>query len=201
MINFDSRKICDSDIPNFNFEYDFDKYYDDIKDDFEQIKKYFPLLHLTLLATKQGKEIFISGNLIPCEVYDKCNTDEDIERFSLPIIAVYPSDFPENEIYVEDYTKKIDWSKIPYKHRHLNPHPSIKNKTALCTHHPNGEINEIDVEYKSIAILNSAWKLYIQYVEYKKTGKWSLEDLKHGCAGTRQLKRSGKYHDRGKGGV
>jgi len=196
MINYDLIKISDSDIPDFNSDFDFNNYYSIMKVDFKQVKTYFPLLNMTLLPTKKCKEVFVSGDLIPYEVLQKCKTEKDIERFSMPIIAIYPSNYPKDEIYVEDYSKKIDWGIIPHKHRHYNSHPSIKNKRILCTHHPNGEINVIDNDHKSVAILNSAWKLYIQYVEYKKTGKWTLKDLKHGSTGAVQLKRAGKYHAR-----
>lgn len=184
------------DIPDFDFNNDFNEYYLQVKHDYAFVKDVFPLLHLTILPTVDAKEIFIQGKLIPYEVLKKCKSKRDIERLSLSIIATYPSDYPNNEIYVEDILRKIDWNEIPNEHRHYNRHPKIKDKSVLCTHHPYGEINSIKKSNKTIAILNSAWKLYIQYVKYKKTSIWSLKDLKHDTEGTKQLKRSGKYHMR-----
>jgi hypothetical protein len=61
-------------------------------------------------------EQLIEHNIIPLEVFNNCVTEKDIERNSLYILGIYPSKYPEDEIYVEDLHKKINWSKIPYKH-------------------------------------------------------------------------------------
>lgn len=180
-------------IPDFPLDKDFNSYYYRIMNDFQNAKKYFPLLKITSLPTVKPKEIFITGNLIPIEVLQGCETLKDIERNSLYILGVYPSEYPKDNIYVEDFYQKINWLKIPYEHRHQNLHPK-NNRKVLCTHHPDGEINAIKQEGRTVAILFSAWRLYRQYKEYLKTKKWTLKDLKHGNEGTLQLKRTGRYY-------
>lgn len=180
-------------IPDYSENNKFNEYYKMVIEDFENVKSYFPLLKITNLPTVKPKEIFITGNLIPLKVLNNCVTEKDIERNSLYILGIYPSEYPADEIYVEDLYKKINWSKIPYKHRHVNIHPK-NNRRVLCTHHPYGEINVLKQSERTVAILSSAWKLYRQYKEYIKTKKWTLKDLRHGNEGTLQLKRTGRYY-------
>lgn len=180
-------------IPDFPKEDDFNRYYKLVIEDFIIVKKYFPLLNLTCLPLLKPKEIFITGSLIPVEVLRNCISSKDIERNSLFILGIYPSDYPSDNIYVEDFYKKIDWLKIPHEHRHQNLHPKTKRK-ILCTHHPDGEINGLKKRERTVAILSSAWKLYRQYKDYLRTKTWTLPDLKHGNEGIVQLKKMGKYY-------
>lgn len=182
-------------IPDFPLGKDFNKYYQMVMEDFQIVKGYFPLLQIICLPTIQPKEIFITGNLIPVEVLKECVTLKDIERNSLYILGIYPNDYPEDNIYVEDFYDKINWNKVSYEHRHENLHPNTYRK-VLCTHHPDGEINALKRNDRTVAILSSAWKLYRQYKEYQKTKKWTLKDLRHGHEGTLQLKRTGRYYGR-----
>lgn len=177
-------------IPEFDLEYDFSKYISLVKDDFKVVKKFFPLLKLTILPTTVPKEIFMKGKLIPYEILKKCDSDKDISRSSICIRAIYPSNFDENNIYVEDIYNVIDWSNIPEKHRHFRSYERIK---ALCTHSEYGKINSLANTEKSLAILLSAWKLYIQYKRFQRTKKWELKDLRHGYEGIKQLKQMGEY--------
>ena len=165
-------------IPDFSKDEKFIVYKRKVIKDFKNIKEYFPLLKLTCLITSIPKEIYIYGNLIPYEVLKKCKSKKDIERNSLYVLGTYPSDFPKDNLYVEDFNKKIDWSDLPEHRRHRNVHPQTKRE-ILCTHYPNGEINDYKVNDRNIVILSSAWKLYIQYKEYLKTGDWVLKDLPH----------------------
>ncbi|MBV1821218.1 adenylate/guanylate cyclase domain-containing protein, partial [Bacteroidales bacterium MSK.15.36] len=188
-----THNINDSLIINdFDSDYNFSRYLTLVKNDFNIVKKFFPLLKLTILPTIKPKEIFITGKLIPYEVFKKCNSDSDINRYSIYILATYPSNFNDENIYVEDMYKKIDWSKIPYEHQHLG---SYRNKEILCTHHERGEINSISKSERTIAILFSAWKLYIQYKEFQKTNKWTLKGLPHGhIEAIEKLKLAGSYY-------
>lgn len=180
-------------IPDFSEDLDFNDYYKSVVEDFKNIKSYFPLLQLTVLPTNKSKEIFMTGNLLPKEVKDKCLSNKDIERYSIYILGIYPSEFPDDDIYVEDFHKKIDWSKLPERHIHENIYRKNKRK-VLCTHHPNGEINRLSQRERSIAILSNTWKMYRHYKEYLKTGRWTMKDLRHGDEGTIQLKKSGRYY-------
>ncbi len=185
-------KLTDSCIIyDFNLDNDYSRYSALVKDDFNIVKRFFPLLKLTILPTVKPKEIVITGNLIPYEVLKKCNSDSDINRYSIYIMATYPSNFSNNTIYVEDIYGKIDWSIIPDKHKHLR---FLNGKEVLCTHHPHGEINGLPKYKRSLAILFSAWRLYIQCEEFSKTKNWALKDLRHGDEATRQLKQIGKYY-------
>lgn len=180
-------------IPDFPSDKDFNKYYQMVMEDFQIVKSFFPLLQIICMPTTKPKEIFITGNLIPIDVLQECVTPKDMERNSLYILGIYPSEYPEDNIYVEDFYEKINWAKIPYEHRHQNLHPKT-NRKVLCTHHPDGEVNVLKQNDRTIAILSSAWKLYMQYKEYLKTKKWILKDLRHGYEGTLQLKRTGRYY-------
>ncbi|QGU96391.1 hypothetical protein GOM49_15985 [Clostridium bovifaecis] len=182
-------------IPDFPSGKNFNKYYQMVMEDFQIVKSYFPLLQIICLPTMQPKEIFITGNLIPVEILRECVTPKDIERNSLYILGIYPNDYPDDNIYVEDFYEKINWDKIPYEHRHQNLHPKTYRK-VLCTHHPDGEVNALIQGDRTVAILSSAWKLYKQYKEYLKTKEWTLKDLRHGHEGTLQLKRAGRYYGR-----
>lgn len=195
MVNFKNKCIEPSFIPDFPSNKDFSKYYQMVMEDFQIVIDYFPLLKITSLPTKRPKEIFISGDLIPKDVHDECITANDIERNSLYILGIYPNDYPDSNIYVEDFYKKIDWSKIPDEHIHRTQHPVTK-RVVLCTHHPSGEVNAFKQKDKTVAVLASAWKLYKQYKEFRKTKKWILKDLSHGSDATLQLKREGKHYDK-----
>ncbi|WIF95472.1 hypothetical protein [Caminicella sporogenes] len=182
-------------IPDFDENRDFNIYYSNVVKDFNIAKSFFPLITLTILPTNKPKEIFITGNLIPVDVLKRCLTKRDIERYSIYILGIYPSEFPDDDIHVEDFHKKIDWSRVPYKHKHENIY--IKNRRkVLCTHHPNGEINKLTQQERTVAILSNAWKLYRHYKEYLKTGKWAMKDLRHGHEGTMQLKKTGRYFNK-----
>lgn len=176
---------------DFNLAYDYSKYLRLVKRDFRIVKDYFPLLKLSILPTIKPKEIYLTGDLIPFEVLKKCNSDSDIERYSIYIMATYPSNYKDEDIYVEDIYRKIDWSKIPDKHKHWQ---TYRGKKILCTHHEYGEINSLAEDEKSLAILFSAWKLYIQYCKYLKNKRWVLKDLRHGSEAIKQLKRMGEYY-------
>lgn len=193
MIHLNNCSIEQNFISDFPLNEDYNKYYNLVINDFKIVKSYFPLVKITALPTVKPKEVFISGNLIPTDVLQKCITTNDIERNSLYILGVYPSGFPKDTLYVEDLYKKIDWSKIPYEHRHQRTYLKTQ-RSILCTHHPNGEINGINETDKTIAILASAWKLYIQYKKYLNTNKWILNDLKHGSDAKIQLEKLGKYY-------
>ena len=180
-------------IPYFPLDQDFNNYYSVVMEDFQKVKGYFPLLQITCLPTIKLKEVFITGNLIPVDVLKKCLTPQDIGRNSLYILGIYPSEYPLDNIYVEDLHQKINWAKVPDKHRHQNIYYKT-NRIILCTHHPYGEINALKPSERTIAILSSAWKLYRQYKDYLKTKKWILKDLRHGHEGILQLKRLGEYY-------
>lgn len=171
---------------------DFNKYYEDVLKDFKNIKTFFPLLNLTILPTLKPKEIYITGQLIPFEIIKSCTSKGNIKRKSIYIRAIYPSDYPENQIVVEDIFKKINWKDVPNEHRHKR---SYKDIEIICTHHPRGEINNLCTQDKSIAILHSAWSIYVQYKSYLKTGKWKLKELNHDYKhAIKQLKRIGQYY-------
>lgn len=167
----DSNQIFD-----FDSNHDYSRYLTIVKSDFKNVKEFFPLLKITILPSVKPKEIFITGDLIPYRVLKNCNSENDINRYSIYIMATYPSNFDDDNIYVEDLYGKIDWSKIPYEHRHFR---SFKNKEILCTHHDFGEINGLSKSVRSLAILFSAWKLYMQYKKFQKTNEWVIDDLPH----------------------
>ncbi len=178
-------------IYNFNLNDDFSRYSTLVKDDFKIAKGFFPLLKLSILPTVKPKEIFIMGDLIPYGVLKNCNSEYDINRYSIYIMATYPSNFNNEDIYVEDIYREINWENIPPKHRHFRYH---KDKEILCTHHLLGEINGIPKSERSIAILFSAWKLYIQYKKFQRTNEWVLPDLLHGTEAIKELKQMGSYY-------
>lgn len=182
---------------NVIFDYEgtnYEEYNKIVIEDFKRISNEFPLLKICYVPTIKQKEICISGQLIPKSFFDKCKNEKDIQRWSINIRAIYPSNISEEDIVVEDVDKKINWIRIPQEHRHENIY---RNKIrVLCTHHPNGEINIFSKEIRSIKILYSAWNIYIQYKQYLKTGKWTLSDLKHGDEGKKQLIKENKYYER-----
>lgn len=182
-------------IPDFPIDSDYNGYRKLVLEDYLIVKEYFPLLKLTSLPCLNPKEIYITGNLIPIEVYNDCKSSYDIDRNSFKILSIYPYDFPNDNIYVEDFYGKIDWAKIPCEHRHQNLHPKTKRE-ILCTHHPYGEINGFRQNERTIAILFSAWKIYRQYKTYQITKEWTLPDLEHGDNAKEQLKEMGKYYGR-----
>lgn len=179
-------------IPKFDTNNDFTKYFTLVNEDFKKVRQFFPLMKLSMLPTNEPQEIFISGKLIPYEVLKICGSEMDIGRNSISVMAIYPSDFNKSNICVKDVDGKIDWNKIPQEHRHYRYY---KNLEIICTHHELGEINGIPNSERSIAILYSAWRLFIHYIKYQKTGKWTLKDLKHdGVGAIGQLKRLGQYY-------
>ena len=180
-------------IPDYN-ENDFCSYYRKVKNDFKKIKKEFPLLKITSLPTVKPKEIYMHGLLISNKVLNLCKREIDVKRNSIEILAIYPSDYPKSEIVVEDLMKKISWDKIPKAHQHINFYRN--GREVLCTHHPNGEINEFPIEVRSVAVLKSAWNIYFQYKEYLKKRVWTLKDLPHGTKGDEQLIKERKYFEK-----
>lgn len=184
-----TNNICE--IYDFNLDHNFSAYLTSVKTDFKMIKSFFPLLILTILPTAKPKEVFITGTLIPYEILKKCKSDSDIDSYSIYIRATYPSNFNEANIYVEDVYSKINWSNVPEEHRHLR---FYRGKEILCTHHLYGEINGIPRSEQSLAILFSAWKLYIQYREFQKSNEWILPDLPHGVEAIKELKKMGCYY-------
>ncbi|MCJ8343694.1 MAG: hypothetical protein MJH09_12755 [Cetobacterium sp.] len=147
---------------------------------------------MTFLPTLKPKEIFIYGEVIDKELLEHCKSKIDIKKNSIYILGIYPSNFPKQEIVIEDFKQKIDWNKIPLKHNHINTYKN--NRTVLCTHHPNGEINELLTEKRSIAVIYSAWRLFIQYKKYLKSGVWTLNDLPHGLDAVKLLKKENKFY-------
>lgn len=195
MKNYKIKAVEQEFIPDFPPDKDYDTYYKRVLNDFQIVKKFFPLLHMVCLPTRKPKEIFFTGNLIPSSLLQKCVSQRDIERNSLYILGIHPNEYPEENIFVEDLYEKIDWeSNIPKEHLHLNLHPKT-NRIVLCTHHPYGEINALKQTDKTVAILFSAWKLYMQYKKYLKTQKWTLKDLRHGDEGTLQLIELEEYYE------
>lgn len=188
------KEIENNFIPDFPCNKNFDEYYESVIKDFHIVKDYFPLLQITSLPTVKAKEIFITGKLIPQDVLKKCVSIKDIERNSFYILGIYPSEFPKDNMYVEDFYEKINWSGIPDKHKHRRIY--VKNKRiVLCTHHPDGEINGFKQDFRSVAVLASAWKLYIQCKKYYITNKWLLKDLRHKDEeAIAQLRKLDKYH-------
>lgn len=153
-------------------------YYQNCKENFKEVKRFFPLLVLAIPFTLNPKQIYIYGKLIPYDVLKKCHTEKDISRTSINILGTYPYDFMNKGIYVEDLDEKINWLDIPQDRRHRRTHPET-GREILCTHHPEEEINDYKSQDRNIVILSSAWKLYMQYKKYKKTGEWTLKDLPH----------------------
>lgn len=178
-------------IPDYSGE-NFPKYYNRVKEDFEKVKEQFPLLRITSLPTVTHKEIFIYGYALDKEIVKCCKTNVDIRKRGIYILGIYPSEFPEKEIIIKDLKQRIDWSKIPIQHRHINTYE--KYKDALCTHHPNGEINELPMGKRSITVIDSAWRLFIQYKKYLKSGIWTLDELPHGLEADKVLKKENKFY-------
>lgn len=172
-------------------EKEFDQYYHTVVEDFRHIKAHFPLLNLTLLPTIVPMEMYISGRLIPKEMLDKCKGAYQIDKFSIEIVVVYPQEFPAKQIEVIDYKGKIQWDKVPIQHTHVNTWRDVE---VLCTHHPNGEINALESEKRTTAILKTSWNLYQACGRYLRTGEWELKDLKHGSEAIPQLKDMGQYY-------
>lgn len=179
-------------IPNYDGK-NFDEYYKLVRKDFENVKLKFPLLNIVSLPTRIPKEIYIEGILINKELLQLCKREIDIKKNSMRILGIYPSNFPKNDLVISDIDKKINWNEIPRNHKHENEYKEIK---VLCTHHPNGEINEFKEDEKSIEILMSAWRLFIQYKEYKKNKKWKIRDLPHGGEADKKLRKEKKFYDR-----
>lgn len=176
------------------FEYkgeNFQEYCNKVENDFVHVKEEFPKLELCILPTRIKKEIFFMGELISKDILKLCKNDIDIKKNSLYIKGIYPSEFPKEDILVQDYNNKINWELIPQEHQHKNHYKGIE---VLCTHHPEGEINEFLFRDRSIKILESAWRLYIQVKEYNKTKKWYLEELPHGNKAKRRLIKEKRYY-------
>lgn len=163
-----------------------------MKNDFKRLKERFPLLEMTSLPTVIPKEIFIYGEAIDKAILEYCKSEVDIRKNSIYILGIYPSSFPKQELVIEDFKQKIDWSKIPLEHRHINIYKN--GRKVLCTHHPNGEINELAIEKRSIAIIDSAWRLFIQYKRYLSIRVWTLKDLPHGENADKLLKKENKFY-------
>lgn len=148
-------------------------------------------MEITSLPTVTHKEIFIYGYALDKEVVKYCKTEVDKKKHGIYILGIYPSDFPKSEIIIEDFKQKIQWSKIPAEHRHIN---TYNGRTVLCTHHPNGEINELPLDKRSVAVIDSAWRLFMQYKKYLKSGIWTLAELPHGTVADNLLKKEKKFY-------
>ncbi len=172
--------IDESVIAPFNSDYCYMDYKKKVLEDFRNVKTFFPTLEICILPTVKPREIFIYGWLVPKDLGLLLSPEEDFKRYGIYIIALYPSKFPDDDITVEDINRTINWSLVPDRHRHRK---TINGRnTGLCTHHPDGEINSVSRDNRSVKILMSAWKLFFQYSKYVETGKWELEDLPHGEA-------------------
>lgn len=162
----------------------YNKYKKKVTQDFPRVKEFFPFLTLTPLPTKEpllalkGYILHPNMNGIACKAV--------FEKYGLKIRGVYPSTFPKQMVKVHDIDSKIPWNQLPYKYRHC-----FKDE-RICTHHPDGEINSIPEQDRTIAVLFSAWRLFYQvkiYVEDEKP--WTLKDLPHGEEAYEILKREG----------
>lgn len=171
---------------------EYDVYRKKVYEDFKIVKDFFPLLDI-IEPPKPGGKFVISGRLIPFDIY-KFTTEVSIEEVSIIINATYPIDFPERTINeVKDVYAKIDWNQIPEQHRHRY------GTGNLCTHHPFGEISNVAIEERSIKILFSAYRLYCQYIAFKETGVWSINDLPHGFLADFKLIKEGYWEDKNGG--
>jgi hypothetical protein len=145
-----------------------------IKKDIELLKRSFPGLEelraVTVPTTLVGTVTLPELLSFPGDIR---------ENYSLPIRVVYPFDFPDRTIKVYDDSGKIDWSRIPEKHRHYH------HDGSLCTHH-DLEIAKIKSQNRSFMIVYNAVKLFIAYTSYLSTGEWILKDLPHGYEAARQ---------------
>jgi hypothetical protein len=166
----------------------YNDYIQKVYEDYLIIKKIYPLLKILILPPLNNrKKSFLYGKLIPKKIFDLCRGDQELlEDNSLEIIGIYPDNFPEKEIEIKDRNKIINWGKVEYEHWHFNA-----NNGTLCTHHPNGRIKELKFEDRSLAVLDSAWNIFVSY----KNNNWEIPELKHGYEGTKQLKREGHYHE------
>lgn len=144
-----------------------------IKKDIKMLKKFFPgleELRTSPTPTLVGMVTLPEMRSVPRDIRDK---------YSLTIRVVYPCDFPSRTISVCDHSRKIDWSKIPEKHRHYH------SDGSLCTHH-SLEIEEVKLENRSFMIVLNAVRLFHAYLFYLSTGDWILEELPHGYEAARQ---------------
>lgn len=145
-----------------------------IKKDIEVLKKFFPgleelrTLTMPTLVGMVGLPELLS---VPRDIR---------EKYSLHVRVVYPTSFPSETITVFDHFRKIDWSRIPEKHRHYHTHDG-----SLCTHH-SLEINKVKLENRSFMIVLNAVRLFNAYSFYLSTGQWILEDLPHGYEAARR---------------
>ena len=64
---------------------DFNKYYNYVIKDFENLKSYFPLMQLSIEPTMIPMEIYAIGKLIPYEIEKKCKTKGDRNRNSIDV--------------------------------------------------------------------------------------------------------------------
>ncbi|WP_091545011.1 hypothetical protein [Alkaliphilus peptidifermentans] len=165
-------------ISPFNRAYDYNNYYREVYKDYQLVKSFFPLLKICMPPTVEPKEIFIFGKLVPSDMVTYLKSEEIEKKYSFYIFASYPSNFPDEDITVEDVCGSIDWSLVPPEHRHIK---YINGRsTGLCTHHPDGEINSVKYEHRTTKILMSAWKLYYQVLSFVEGKNWELVDLPHG---------------------
>ncbi|MGI6684444.1 MAG: hypothetical protein ACOX47_02925 [Bacillota bacterium] len=185
--------ITDELIRVFPVGRNYNEYFKNVLSDYRFAKEFFPLLNICMLPTVKPREIYMYGWLLPNILCNTTEKEENIKKYGIYILAYYSSNYPEEDIEVEDICGAINWELIPERYRHrtlINGRP-----TGLCTHHPDGEINDVPNKHRTVKILMSAWKLYYQYKEYLRTGVWSLPDLPHGDEAYRILKKQG-YIDR-----
>lgn len=153
--------------------------------DFQRVRSFFPFLTLTTLPTNLPSEITFHGYILQPEM-NSIASPAVLEKFGLRINGVYPYEFPADSVKVYDADAKIRWEELPPERQHRF------SGRRICTHHPDGEINALPEQDRSIAILFSAWQLYYQFKFYIEEGKkWVLKDLPHGNQADRILKKEG----------
>lgn len=191
------RIVCPPPINNkiireFPEDLSYNDYFNSVLSDFAFVKGFFPLLNICMLPTVKPKELYIYGWLLPASLCNTRDIEANIKRFGMYILAYYPNKYPEEDVEVEDICGVINWNLIPEEHRHIK---IIDGRlTGLCTHHPDGEINDVPFKHRTVKILTSAWKLYYQYTQYINGGIWNLPDLPHGDKAMRILKKEGHKH-------
>lgn len=148
----------------------------DIKEIRGKLKNKFPLLHLSILPTNVMREAFIYGNLIPAKNLLEFGEDIVIENnIALPIFAIIKVDYQTKGIKVYDCCRRIQWSHIEPEIRHC----MRGDNGLICTHHESDMKGDNGV----FEVLESAWRLFIEYCKYDRVGKFDLKCHEHGFRG------------------
>ncbi|MCD8336680.1 MAG: hypothetical protein LUD18_05270 [Lachnospiraceae bacterium] len=113
------------------------KYYEDVKRDFEEARKEYPFIEMTILPTREPQPIIITAIAVEKRIIDAtlARKEDFLDEYSKRIVMKVPCDYQEAGCVVYG-AKWLEISRIPKEDLHIYSSDMTQDGYVMCVGTP-----------------------------------------------------------------